>query len=582
MAGRYSLAVYLYTHWEAQKTSSVIKTSAMLSPRRIVLAAAILLSASRLIFLYVIPSWQTIVTDFPNYYVSAWAVRHGEPLTELYNPLWFERAKRRAGIERPAALFNYFPPMNAMIMWPLATLAPIAAKRAWTVVNIIALMVVIHLAAKVSGLEWLAATLIALLAGDALGNNFTYGQFYIVLTLFMLSAVVLSERWPLIAGVAAAAGTLTKIFPGFLLAYFVIRRQYRAFVWSIATLALLAAFEYAAMGWAPHHTYVQEVLGRTLRGEIQDPYNVHWNTLQAFLRRALLRDDLLNPAPILDASWLFFFLRPLLSISVVAATLYCISRSRRCHVLLEYGALIAMVSLVSPSQASYHQFLFYPGMAGLIARERSWPNKLCWGLVFTMMCSNLMGATARYDHGVAMIAAFPRAWIVVILWLVFLLMLDPRLPRISLAAVASAAAAIVVLVAIAVAENRRWIADVSDGASRVLLEAPADLEIEPRFVAGRLVTSVLGPDGFNGPPQMEDAASTSPDGKWTAFATDQRGNWDIAIRSNETGEIRFLTSSSANDLTPSFSPDGRSVYFASDRHRGYRFTTIYRVSIDGQ
>src|SRR5438552_17476208 len=81
---------------------------------------------------------------------------------------------------------------------------------------------------------------------------------------------------------------------------------------------------------------------------------------------------------------------------------------------------------------------------------------------------------------------------------------------------------------------------------------------------------------------MEDVASTSPDGKWTAFATDQRGNWDIAIRSNETGEIRFLTSSSANDLTPSFSPDGRSVYFASDRHRGYRFTTIYRVSIDGQ
>ncbi|PYR99557.1 MAG: hypothetical protein DMG16_17580, partial [Acidobacteria bacterium] len=533
-------------------------------------------------FLYVIPSWQTIVTDFPNYYVSAWAVRHGEPLTELYNPLWFERAKRRAGIERPAALFNYFPPMNALIMWPLANLAPIAAKRAWTLVNIIALMVVIHLTAKSSGLEWPAAALIALLAGDALGNNFTYGQFYIVLTLLMLSAVVLSERWPLIAGAASAAGTLTKIFPGFLLAYFVIRRQYRAFMWSIAALAVMAALEYAAMGWAPHHTYVQEVLGRTLRGEIQDPYNVHWNTLQAFLRRALVRDDLLNPAPILDAPWLFFFLRPLLSISVVAATLYCISRSKRRHVMLEYGAAIAMVSLVSPSQASYHQFLFYPAIAGLITLERSWGTQFCWGLLFTIMCSNLMGATAGYDTGVAMIAAFPRAWIVMILWLVFLLMLDPPLPRMSPPAITSAAAMIVVIVAIAVAENRRWIADVSDGASRVQLVAPADLEIEPRFVGSRLVTSVLGPDGFDDPSQMEAVASTSPNGKWTAFATDQRGNWDIAIRSNETGEIRFLTSSSANDLTPSFSPDGRSVYFASDRHRGYRFTTIYQVSIDGR
>ena len=49
---------------------------------------------------------------------------------------------------------------------------------------------------------------------------------------------------------------------------------------------------------------------------------------------------------------------------------------------------------------------------------------------------------------------------------------------------------------------------------------------------------------------------------------------------HRTGEIRFLTTSSANDVTPCFSPDGRSVYFASDRHRGYRFTTIYRVDVD--
>ena len=108
--------------------------------RQLALAVALVLLGSRLISLYIVPAWQTIVTDFPNYYVSAWAVRHGEPLTELYNPLWFDWEKRRAGIDRPAALFNYFPPMNALIVWPLAGLSPIAAKRAWTVVNIIALL----------------------------------------------------------------------------------------------------------------------------------------------------------------------------------------------------------------------------------------------------------------------------------------------------------------------------------------------------------------------------------------------------------------------------------------------------------
>src|SRR5215813_6075876 len=139
--------------------------------------------------MYIVPAWNSIVTDFPNYYVSAWAVRHGEDLSRLYDPVWFEREKHRSGIERPAALFNYFPPMNALIMWPLAELSPIKAKQAWTIINVIVLAAVIALTVKATGLGWLSSAAVAFLGLDALGNNFTYGQFYIVLTLLMLAAI---------------------------------------------------------------------------------------------------------------------------------------------------------------------------------------------------------------------------------------------------------------------------------------------------------------------------------------------------------------------------------------------------------
>jgi hypothetical protein len=547
------------------------------------LAVALLLLAVRLISLYIVPAWRTIVTDFPNYYVSAWGVRHGESLTELYNPLWFDWEKRRAGIERPAALFNYFPPMNALIMWPLGDLSPIAAKRAWTVVNIIALIAVVHITRTASGLKWPLAIFLALLAGDALGNNFTYGQFYLVLTLLMLSGVLYADRYPSIAGIASAAGALTKIFPGFLLVYFAIRREYRAVMWSVAALIGLSMVGLILLGWAPHQTYLSEVLGRTLRGEIQDPYNVHWNTLQAFMRRALLQDDVLNPQPIFNAPWLFFFLRPLTSFVVVAFTLYAISQATRRDKLLEYGAVIAMVSLITPSQASYHQILFYPGIAGLVAREKSWFKQVSIAALFALICSNIMGATAGYDHGILMLLAFPRAWLVIFLWLMFLVSLEPSAVKMSVPLAASVAAAVIAIVTVtAFLENRRWIADVSDGATRVPLASPAFLELQPRFVGDRLITSVLDADGFNDSWTERQPDSTSPDGNWTAFATNDRGNWDIAIRSNHTGETRYLTSSSANDLTPSFSPDGKWVYFASDRHRGYRFTTIYRVRVESQ
>src|SRR5215831_17367194 len=282
------------------------------------LFAIVVLLGGRLVWMYIIPAWKTIVTDFPNYYVSSWAVRHGDDLARLYDPVWFEHEKHRAGIERPAALFNYFPPLNALIMWPLADLSPIRAKRAWTIINVIALAALVALTTKASGLGRLSSATVAFLGLDALGNNFTYGQFYIVLTLLMLAAILLADRLPSISGIACAMGTLTKIFPALLLVYFIIRRKYRALIYSVVAITVLLVVGMLLLGWAPHRVYLDEVLGRTLRGEIQDPYNVRWNTLQALLRRALLREETLNPAPVLDAPWLFFFLRPIVSVIILA------------------------------------------------------------------------------------------------------------------------------------------------------------------------------------------------------------------------------------------------------------------------
>ena len=537
---------------------------------------------ARLIWLYLVPAWNSIVTDFPNYYVSAWTVRNGESLSNLYDPVWFERQKHRAGIERPAALFNYFPPMNALIMWPLAHLSPMSAKRWWTAVNLAALFGVIGLTVKASGLGWLSSTAVALLGLDALGNNLTFGQFYIVLTFLMLAALLLTERFPGIAGIASAAGTVTKVFPVFLLVHFLIRRKYNALVWSSAAIIFLIAVGAIVMGWAPHRVYLEEVMGRSLRGEIQDPYNVRWNTLQALLRRALVREETLNPSPILDAPWLFFFLRPVVSVTVVAVTLFAILRARKQAVLLEYGAIIAMVSLITPSQASYHQFLFYPAIAGGIVQVKRTGSAFMLAGAFALICSNVMGATSGLDSGLAMILAFPRVYLVLMLWLFFLFAIDPQKPAFSRRLALAAGLGGVIFLVAAFVENRRWIADAADGATIVPSATHDTLEVYPRFENKKLVTSVLGADGFNNLPPEAEAPSQSPDGRWAAYATNTRGNWDIALRSNVTGEVRFLTTSSANDLMPAFSPDGKYVYFASDRHRGYRWTTIYSINVDAR
>ncbi len=58
----------------------------------------------------------------------------------------------------------------------------------------------------------------------------------------------------------------------------------------------------------------------------------------------------------------------------------------------------------------------------------------------------------------------------------------------------------------------------------------------------------------------------SPDGRWLAFQKNEsRSQSTIAIASVETGEIRTVTEPLFADYAPSFDPDGRYLYFLSDR-----------------
>ncbi|MBI4471024.1 MAG: PD40 domain-containing protein [Acidobacteria bacterium] len=70
-----------------------------------------------------------------------------------------------------------------------------------------------------------------------------------------------------------------------------------------------------------------------------------------------------------------------------------------------------------------------------------------------------------------------------------------------------------------------------------------------------------------------------PTGEWLAFATNELGNWDVGRISLSDGRREILTASKANDLMPAFSLDGKTIYFASDRRRGYRFTAIYAIAL---
>lgn len=67
----------------------------------------------------------------------------------------------------------------------------------------------------------------------------------------------------------------------------------------------------------------------------------------------------------------------------------------------------------------------------------------------------------------------------------------------------------------------------------------------------------------------------SPDGSEIAFDTHGKGSPDIFVVSVEGRRIRRITQNPAEDVVPSWSHDGRWIYFASDRSGDFQ---IYKVS----
>ena len=90
-------------------------------------------------------------------------------------------------------------------------------------------------------------------------------------------------------------------------------------------------------------------------------------------------------------------------------------------------------------------------------------------------------------------------------------------------------------------------------------------------------------------PSYETQPIWSPDGKTLAFASDRNGNYDIFTVSAEGGVAQRVTTNSAYEMPLAFSPDGKEIYFSSQVQKGVEnvqfpaswITELYKVSAKG-
>jgi Glycosyltransferase family 87 len=378
----------------AQITSTRMSRATRIGELRAVVEPGLLLLLSA-VFLWkgLIPAWNLLNTDFPNYYVAARLIREHYCLDRIYEWIWFQRAADHFGIRHQLVGFLGLTPFSAFPIIPFSSLPVLEAKRFWIVCNVALLAGAIELLKRQTSIGRGRAWIIALCAIIPLQSSFLFGQMHILVLALLVGAYVSHMRgWQICSGCCIALAAALKIYPIFFCLHFVLKRRWKALGATVLCTALCLALSLLVVGPATMRTYVFEQLPRLLQGESQNPFSSSLTSSSALFHRLFLFEPELNPRPLIASPRLFTILYPLWQALLVGVVLIRIRPRFRSddRETLEWSMFVCLLMFLSSAPSSY-QFVVLiaaavPTMAVLIDPWR-WKAALVYMFLYFFGCN---------------------------------------------------------------------------------------------------------------------------------------------------------------------------------------------------
>ncbi len=328
------------------------------------------------------------IGDFGNYYYAARFMLEGNWGLWIYDPTSFNLSIYDLGQKDFFLNFTSLTPLTTIFFLPFAIFKISISKIIWNVFSVGLLLASIssmhrHFSAKLNvNFYFLFAFLLAIL------TNINHGQaYFLLLFLIWFGYKNYIDNNKGYAAILWALAFHLKIIPGLLILLFIFKKDLKGLLYFILASIALVFISAPLIGLDVWFNYIIHILPKLQQGYINDPFAVSYQSFDVLFRKLFVYDEILNPTPLYQDSYLFSSLSLFVKlIFVLSIGLYCLKES---EIKKQLGLITIGMLIISGYGNSFSMVLLsIPLMVILYDSTIGSAQKVVY-LIFTLSCSLL-------------------------------------------------------------------------------------------------------------------------------------------------------------------------------------------------
>ena len=306
--------------------------------------------------------------DFGNYYYGSRLFLDGKFSIDDYQSIhYFNEQIAAYGETRFFENYIPVPPFSLLFYAPWAVLGAGKAKLLFNAVSLLVFCVSWSRFLKCVSERSILVYVVPLVFLFPLYSNLLQGQTYLLIIAAILEACLAANAgrvW--LAACLLALCISLKLFPAFVLFYFLFRKEYKVLFYTMVCVLVITVITILVVGSNVVLYYLQDVLPRLFSNDIVGTYYSSNQSVYSLLMKLFANDALQNPIPALNLPWLV----PALEGCVGAFVLTIFLSLRRSNQFVYLGVTMIASVLVARYNTSYAMVMLLPFTVSIMQYPR--------------------------------------------------------------------------------------------------------------------------------------------------------------------------------------------------------------------